>query len=75
MTGGFHQVFQINKHTEIINSRSPYSKMASFVRKRMRFDLTKTTLIALRGYRGKPSHEAAPLKDLDIHLEKTEGFY
>ena len=58
-----------------IKRSTPYSKMASFVRKRMRFDLTKTTLIALRGYRGKPSHEAAPLKDLDIHLEKTEGFY
>ena len=40
----------------------------------MRFDLTKTILIALRGYRGKPSPEAAPLKDLDIHLEKTEEF-
>ena len=53
---------------------TPYSKMASFVRKRMRFDLTKTILIALRGYRGKPSPEAAPLKDLDIHLEKTEEF-
>ena len=51
---------------------TPYSKMASFVRKRLRFDLTKTILIALRGYRGKPSSEAAPLKDLNIHLEKTD---
>ena len=29
-------------------------------------------LIALWGYRSKPSAEAAPLKDLDIHLEKIE---
>ena len=54
---------------------TPYSKMASFVRKRLRFDLTKTILIALRGYRGKPSSEAAPLKDLDIHLEKTDKVF
>ena len=54
---------------------TPYSKMASFVRKRLRFDLTKTILIALRGYRGKPSSEAAPLKDLDIHLEKTDQVF
>ena len=51
---------------------TPYPRMASFVRKRMRFDLTKTILIALRGYRGKPSSDAAPLKDLDIHLEKKK---
>ena len=52
---------------------TPYAKMASFVRKRMRCDLTKTTLIALRGFRGKPSPAAVPLKDLDIHLDKNDS--
>ena len=47
---------------------TPYPKMASFVRKRMRFDLTKTIVIALRQYSGKPSPEAALLKDLDTRL-------
>ena len=50
---------------------TPYPKMASFIRKRMRFDLTKTIVIALRRYSGKPSPEAALLKDLDTHLEKN----
>ena len=49
--------------------------MASIVRKCMTFDLTKTILIALHGYRGKPYPEAAPLKDLDMHLEKTQEYY
>ena len=51
---------------------APYSKMACFVRKRLRFDLSKIIIITLQGYRGKPSTEAAPLKDLDIYLEKTD---
>ena len=50
---------------------TPYSKMIAFVRKRLRFDLAKTTLIALRGYRGKPNPDCEKIKDLDIHLEKT----
>ena len=54
---------------------TPYSKMASLVGKRMRFDLSKTFSITLRGYRGRPSPETAPLKDLDVHLEKTEEFF
>ena len=50
--------------------------MASIVRKCKSFDLTKIMiLIALHGYRGKPSPEAALLKDLDMHLEKTTECY
>ena len=48
----------------------PYPKVISFVRRRLRFDLVKTTLIALRGYRGKPAQESKHIGDLDIHLEK-----
>ena len=47
---------------------TPNSKMASFVRKHIRFDNTKTILIALLGCRSKPVSGAAPLKDLDIQL-------
>ncbi len=54
--------------------KTPYSKVVSFVRKRMRFDLAKTTLIALRGYRGMATAETqVKIGDLDIHLEKTPG--
>ena len=45
---------------------TPYSKMTSFARKEMRFDLNTETIHGY--YRGKPSSNAAPLKDLDIYL-------
>ena len=48
---------------------TPYSTVISFVRRRLRFDLMKTILISLRGYRGKPS-EPERIRDLDIHLER-----
>ncbi|MCP4457119.1 MAG: hypothetical protein GY816_03685, partial [Cytophagales bacterium] len=51
----------------------PYSKVISFVRRRLRFDLVKTTLIALRGYRGKPAQETKNIGELDIHLEKRHN--
>ena len=53
---------------------TPYSKIASFVRKRVRFDLTQNILIALQEYRGKPSSEAASWKDLDIRPGLTLKF-
>ena len=41
-----------------------YSYMVSFIRRRLRFDLLKTTLIALRGYRGsKPNSLSSPIGD------------
>ena len=41
---------------KIANKTGPkYSETITFIRKRLRFDLLKTTVIALRGYRGKPS--------------------
>ena len=47
-----------------------YSNIMSFLRRRLRFDLLKTTLISLRGYRGT-SHEATNIGDLDIDLLKN----
>ena len=46
-----------------------YSDVVSFIRRRLRFDLLKTTLIALRGFRGtKPNSLSSPIGDLDINL-------
>ena len=48
-----------------------YSETIAFMRKRLRFDLLKTTIIALRGYRGKRPEERVEIMDLDINLETT----
>ena len=51
----------------------PYPQVASFVRRRVRFDLVKTTLIALRGFRGKVCTDTQKISELDLHLE-TKAF-
>jgi hypothetical protein len=47
-----------------------YSDVIAFVRRRLRFDLLKTCIISLRGYRGKPgrAREASEMSNLDINL-------
>ena len=46
-----------------------YSDVVSLIRRRLRFDLLKTTLIALRGFRGsRPNSLGCPIGDLDINL-------
>ena len=50
-----------------LKSEQKYSETISFIRKRLRFDLLKTTIIALRGYRGK-QHNTPDISDLDINL-------
>ena len=49
---------------------TPCSQVVSFVRRRLRFDLVKTTLIALRGFRGKVLQDPEKIGDLDMHLER-----
>ena len=40
------------------------------IRKRLRFDLLNTTVISLRGYRGKPSPSSSTeISDLDLNIE------
>ena len=51
----------------------PYPQVASFVRRRIRFDLVKTTLIALCGFRGKVNKDSQKISELDLHLE-TKAF-
>ena len=47
-----------------------YSKTITFIRKRLRFDHLKTTVIALRGFRGKPSPSSSTeISELDLNLE------
>ena len=46
-----------------------YSDVMSFIRKRIRFDLIKTTTIALRGHRGKRVGAADEVAELDLNLE------
>ena len=46
-----------------------YCGIVSFIRRRLRFDLLKTCLISLRGFRGKKSTgAAAPMNGLDVNL-------
>ena len=44
-----------------------YHDTVSYIRKRLRFDLLKTTIIALRGFRGKPT-TAPEIDELDLNL-------
>ena len=47
-----------------------YSETITFIRKRLRFDLLKTTVIALRGYRDKPSPSiSTEISELDLNIE------
>ena len=41
----------------------------TFIRKRIRFDLLRTSVIALRGERGLKGSSAVKIADLDITLE------
>ena len=54
-----------------ISTGQRYSDAVSFIRKRLRFELLKTTVIALRGDRGSRlrSLVANPIDELDLNLE------
>ena len=47
-----------------------YADVMGFIRKRIRFDLLKTTTIALRGERGRRVGQAKDIADLDLNLER-----
>ena len=52
-----------------MTTQQRYSEVISFLRRRIRFDILKTCLIALRGYRGKRrSNNETPLEELEIEL-------
>ena len=46
-----------------------YCDVIAFIRRRLRFDLLKTCLISLRGYRGKMERKyPEPISELDLNL-------
>ena len=45
-----------------------YSHAISHIRRRLRFDLLRTTVIALRGHRGKPTDVSPTIANLDLNL-------
>ena len=51
-----------------------YSKAISFVRRRVRFSILRTTLMAIRGYRGTGSTECQ-LAEEDLNLIPTSAMY
>ena len=46
-----------------------YSDTIAFIRRRLRFDLLKTScVISLRGFRGRQNGKPAPIDSLDLNL-------
>ena len=63
-------VKQLAKKMSLKACTSEYSKNMSFIRKRLRFDLLRTTLISLRGFRGKrPTSQPQKITELDLYLQ------
>ena len=44
-----------------------YSNVISFIRRRIRFDLLKTCLISIRGFKGK-YYQSNKIEELDLNL-------
>ena len=40
----------------------------AFIRRRLRFELLKATLIAVRGHRGRYYQKALPIEEQDLNL-------
>ena len=51
-----------------MKSGQRYSDTVAFIRRRLRFDLLKTCLISIRGYRGKHNAKPAEMDSLDLNL-------
>ena len=52
-----------------LKRKESYADVITFIRKKLRFALLKATLIALRGYRGKPDHrDSTELSEIDFNL-------
>ena len=45
-----------------------YADVISVVRRKLRFELLKTTIISLRGYRGKKLYSSKEINTLDLNL-------
>ena len=71
-TGGIGKEAQIllKKIAEKTSRKSgqQYSDVMKFLRVRVRFDLLKTTIIVLRGARGKRTSTPVNIEDVDMNL-------
>ena len=71
-TGGMgSEAVRFFKHLAVkISSKTgqPYSDTIAFIRRRLRFDLLKTCVISIRGYRGKVNPKPADVDTLDLNL-------
>ena len=71
-TGGMgEEAVRFYKHlaTKISNKTGQnYSDTVAFIRRRLRFDLLKTCLISLRGYRGRQGAKPVEIDSLDLNL-------
>ena len=50
-----------------------YCDVVAFIRRRLRFDLLRTCLISIRGYRGKSNRDAQNIDNLDLNLRPQAG--
>ena len=64
------QFFKRRAEKIAMKKDAPYPKVNSFVRRRVRFDLVKTTLIALKSFSGKVLQVPEKISNLDTHLEQ-----
>ena len=60
-------VKKLAKHMTRTNGQTLSNTMA-YIRRTLRFELLKATLIAVRGHRGKYYEKALPIEELDINL-------
>ena len=60
---------RIAERTERKTGQS-YADVMGFIRKRVRFDLLKTTIITLRGERGRRVGPGKEIAELDLNLER-----
>ena len=60
-------VKKLAKHMTRTNGQSLSNTMAS-IRRRLRFELLKATLIAVRGHRGRYYQKALPIEEQDLNL-------
>ena len=70
--GAGHEASQFMKtiaQNIVENTNQQYSHVMAFVRRRYRFALLRTCIIALRGYRKRPKAlQEAAIGELDVHL-------
>ena len=73
--GGEAERFYKQLATKIsYKSGQRYCDTIAFIRRRLRFDLLRTCLISLRGFRGTHSAKPAEIDTLDLNL-RPQGVY